>query len=55
MDNLAFVDKVCRLLAVLIAIGLLLLLIIQGMLQLDEIRSILVPMENWEGERIPFA
>lgn len=55
MKNTVLIDKFCKWLAIGVLIGLFLTIVLQGLLQIDGLRSILVPVEQWEGERLPFA
>ena len=55
MDIVAIIDKWSKRLFVAIIIGLLLIFLFQGLMQNDDIRHFLVPVEKWEGERVPFA
>gem|GEM_PF-3866518 len=54
-NNIILIDIICKWLALSVVVGLLLIVIIQGLLQIDFIRDILVPVEQWEGHQLPFA
>jgi hypothetical protein len=48
-----WIDKYSVLALKLVGISLLLLFLLQGLLQIETVRTLIVPTEYWEGKPLP--
>ena len=46
------IEQITRWLGIAILVGLILLIVVQALLQIDWLREWLVPVEKWEGKHL---